>query len=489
MKKFWKYFTIVVLLLIGLCAIGILYLFFIPGASLFGIQYISLNKDYYSESRAITGVDKIELNSLDYDVRIVPAVGDKASVKVYANSLGFLLTKNAAVKIDIVTEASTLKFNVTEPSGAVIRNRSYIELRIPTDSSLSLAVNNKNALVNVSNETLTINKLSYKANWGTFILDKCTINGDMNLNLNRSIFTISSTAVTNSNNISLDIGSGRFDASDKVLNNITINSNVKGVVLAKECATLTEEVESAGGRIDIKKVANIRLKSSDTNVYIDELTIGGTIDMTASGNINIGNTHGITHIHTANGQINIKKAEKPLYLTSTNGDITVESAKYFIQTESTYGNINITFDETAGKYVDTGNDITEPEQETKFRYLKATTENGKITCTGVEHIILNISKNGRADIYMNDVLGSNVVHGSNGSIYIQFSDMAKFDLTTASVKGSVNVNFLGLGGDAYTSNIARTFQINSSDGTNSLVANTASGNLRVRDDQTANQGY
>ena len=77
MKKFWKYFTILILLLIGLFCVGLLYLFFVPSAELFGIKYISLNKDVYTQEYAAESVNTVVLNSRSYDVNIIPSSNQK----------------------------------------------------------------------------------------------------------------------------------------------------------------------------------------------------------------------------------------------------------------------------------------------------------------------------------------------------------------------------------------------------------------------------
>ena len=90
MKVFVRYFLIVILLLIGLFALGILYLFFVPGSSLFGITYISYSDNYNSEAYDASNISTIRLNSRAYDVFVVPASSEEISVRVYANSLGFV---------------------------------------------------------------------------------------------------------------------------------------------------------------------------------------------------------------------------------------------------------------------------------------------------------------------------------------------------------------------------------------------------------------
>ena len=117
MKVFVRYFLIVILLLIGLFALGILYLFFVPGSSLFGITYISYSDNYNSEAYDASNISTIRLNSRAYDVFVVPASSEEISVRVYANSLGFVLNKNSKVDIeeDVENGELTFLFNCVSP--------------------------------------------------------------------------------------------------------------------------------------------------------------------------------------------------------------------------------------------------------------------------------------------------------------------------------------------------------------------------------------
>ncbi len=479
MKKFSKYFTITILLLIGLCAVGVLYIFFIPNSNLFGICYISYNQEYFSKSLESNNVSKIVLNSTDYDVKVVPSINDKISVKVYANSLGFLLVKNKEVSISHTVEASTLTFNIKEPTGAVVRNRSYIELRLPADMTISVGINNNNASSSITNEDLTIQNLYYKSNHGSLDISNSTINGLIDLDLNNSTFTLNNTTKTNNNRVNIDVAGGKFDASNAVLGDIIINKNDKGVILAKSCTRLTEKTSRAGGRINIKKVETIDLETSDTNVYIDEIVNSGNIIMTASGNINIGTCQSQMNIKASNGHINIKEAKQGIILTTSNGNINVENAYSFIQAKSTYGDIKVNYNEDA--------DHTTGDGATK-RTFTAETENGKITATGVEKVNITITKNGRANIQMDNVIGVNSISAGNGSVYVEFTYGASFDLTTSSKSGSVDVNYQGLEIPHLDKN-TKTFNVNDSKGVNSLKVESNAGSLKIRDNTTADQDF
>ncbi|MBQ8615809.1 MAG: hypothetical protein IJ415_04510, partial [Clostridia bacterium] len=71
MKKVWKYLVITLLLLLGLCCVGVLYLFFMPGTSLFNITYINYNIKKETSKYSASHVSAIELNSRSYEIEII----------------------------------------------------------------------------------------------------------------------------------------------------------------------------------------------------------------------------------------------------------------------------------------------------------------------------------------------------------------------------------------------------------------------------------
>ena len=100
MKTFWKYFSIILLLLIGLCMLGILYLFFVPNSSIFGLRYLSLNETIYSDRYTADNFNKVTVNSHAYEVYVEPSDSENIIVSLYVNSLGFTLVDNSNYAID-----------------------------------------------------------------------------------------------------------------------------------------------------------------------------------------------------------------------------------------------------------------------------------------------------------------------------------------------------------------------------------------------------
>ena len=477
MKVFWKYFLIVILLLIGLCALSILYLFFVPGSSLFGITYISYSDNFNSEAYDATNITTIRVNSRAYDVSILPASSEEISLRVYANSLGFVLNRNSDVNIDEKIEGDELIFDIDEPYGAAVINDSRIQLRIPTSKAFNIILNNTSSLTTINNENLQLNNLIYETDRGNLSFSRGTLLGYIDASIGRADFVIGKNAVINNNNVYLSATSGYFEALSTTLGDVIVESNKNAVIRINSCNNFDEDQAEAGGRIQIDTVAQVNITAADTNVYINNLTDGGTIRLTKSGRIEITNVLAETDLFTNTGNITITESKGPISLTSEDGNIQVTSAYLRVQTNTDYGDVDITFSEEAESYNDNPNS----------RMLMATTNNGKISATGVENIYITIQDNGRAEISMQDVYGENVIDGKRGSISMIINRYSEYRLHTKTDSGDVSVNLMqiaGTGTGGYTDK-ERTEYVNCTitSFNATLEVSTTTGSLYIRDEE------
>ena len=477
MKVFVRYFFFLLLLLIGLFALGILYLFFVPGSSLFGITYISYSDNYNSEAYDARNISTIRLNSRAYDVFVVPASSEEISVRVYANSLGFVLNKNSKVDIEEDVENGELTFDISEPHGAAVINDSFIQLRIPTTKAFNIILNNGSALTSISNTSLQINNLIYETTSGDFSFSGGTLLGYIDASIGRADFVIGANAGVNNNDVYLSATSGYFEAQSSTLGNVQIESNKNAVIIINSCLNIDEDQSEAGGRIQANTVSQVDITAADTNVYIGSLTDGGTIRMTKSGKIEISNVLAETDLFTNTGDITINESKGPISLTTEDGSIQVNSAYLRVQTNTNYGDVNIKFNEEAESYKDNPN----------ARMLMSTTNNGKISASGVENVYITINDNGRAEISMRDVFGENVVNGKRGSVSLIINRYSEYRLHTLTNSGNVSVNLMqiaGTGTGGYTDK-ERTEYINCTISTFSatLEVTTTTGSLYIRDEE------
>jgi len=450
MKKFWKYFIILILLLAGLFCVGLLYLFFVPDSTLFNIKYIGYSEKFETGPYSTEGISTIELNSRAYDINIIPSESSEISVTVKAKSFGYVLEKNSHVDVSSSISGNTLTIDVTEPHGLAANGFSSIDLKLPKNYSPNLVLKNKKADVLIQSESISINNLTYKSNSGRFDFKSGSINGEMNLTLNSAVFNLGSSVNVNENNLTLSLTSGKFNASTHSFKNVKVTKNTRGIVDIKNCSSFVEKVESAGGKIVIDSVLSVNIESSDTNVDIKNL-YGGTIILTRTGSVKIDHLQGISLIKTKSGSISINKASAKFSTETTTGNQNLKNLTYFVEAVSTYGNINVEFANDAGNYNFT--------DAIPLRSLTATTTSGKITVKGVEHIKILVKDNGRVDVNMNNVLGDgNQIIGKRGSVNVVIANDAIYGLTTESTEGSVYVNVGQFAVNGYTTT-ERTFNI------------------------------
>lgn len=477
MKKFWKYLLIILLLILGLFMVGVLYLFFVPGSSLFNITYVSLNVQGVSNAYHRDIVQTITIQNRDFPINIVDASSDNVSIRVYSNSLGFALVDNSTIAISSNIEDGNLTFTVTEPYGLTSKGDSVIELRIPENFSSNLRIINRNSTITLNKDDYSVEDLYYQGYSGQLNITSGSISGNIDLELNRSDFTLGENVTTNNNNVTINVNDGSFNASNADLGEVVIESNTRGVFYIGECDRLAESIATAGGRIQAGTVGSINVRTSDTNLTINTLTYGGTIELTMGGNIEIGTTNALTDLIANTGNILVHNAQERLLAETQDGSITVNNALYTVTATTTYGDIQVNFSEEAGHYLETG-----------ARALEATTDNGRIVANGVENIIITINDNGRAEINMSDVLGVSSVTGGTGSVNIVINQSSKYNLTTRSETGNVSVDLMQVdvtvGNIGYTTREETTTGVNLANGettTNSLVVTTISGNLTIRD--------
>lgn len=406
---------------------GVLYLFFVPNSSLFGITYVSYNKNIKSQNVDSASIQKVVLNSRAFNVDVVDSNDSTISAKVRCNVFGFVMKQNKDISVTTDVESGVLTISVKEPYGAAVLNNSYIELYLP-NKTFDLQLNNYMAKTSVSTAA-KINNLKYKTNNGNFEIKSGKVLGKLDLDFGNANFTISEGVETNNNDVDLKITTGKFYSQSK-LGEINIKANKRGVVEIKECTKLTEEIKSAGGRIKIGTVGNVNVVTSDTNLYFDKINSGAVISLTGAGNVNIKEINGISTIETANGKIFVEIANSTLNLKSIHGNIIVKKAYLSTVAKNSYGDIDIQFADEAESY----------NTNTNSRNITTETKNGKITINGVEHINLLITGSGRANVTFNNVYGKNqMVAKDRGSLNVVVDKNAKYMLKT-SAKGSVNVN-------------------------------------------------
>ena len=478
MKKFWKYFLILILLLSGLFCVGLLYLFFVPNSSMFGITYVSYSNKYQSKMYDKSVVQNIELNSYNYDIILTTSNSDNVYAIVKAKSFGYTLKENSKLEIKSEVVAGTLKINITEPNGLVFSNGSSIELLIPKDFTPNLKITNNKATTDIESGAITLQDFTYETKAGNLNFNYGSVAGEMNLNLNKAKFNLSSKINTTETTANITLTSGQFNAPNHHFKTINVLSNTSGLVNVKSCTSFNSQSKSAGGKFNIiDTVESVAIESSDTNIEIGTLK-GGSIKLTESGKIYIKKIQGMVILQTNSGSITVDEATSEFTTISENGDQLIKLATQQITSDSTYGNISITF----------ATPQTEEEESTFNLSAIATTKNGKITLNGVDKLTVGIVENGtgRADIKMRKVTGQNIIDAQRGSVNVTIPQTEIYWLTTESTAGgSVHVNVGQFAVNGYNTQTKTTNLISYSTEpiatANSLIVTTTSGSITILD--------
>lgn len=454
MKKVLRYFIILLLLLAGLAVIGLLYLFFVPNSSIFGITYIGGQSEVTSQAYEMGQVTGVVINSNGYDIHVVNGTSeDTVSMKVHNNAFGYVLKRNSEPKIDTKLYQGTLTFTVSETTGFAYKNGSYIELRLPNNAEsagIDLTINNSSGTTTIASANTVIDELDFSTSSGSLVLNSGKINGDMTLKMGAGSCTISKAMGLNSNNVTLSQSSGNFQTeSEVVLGNFTHLSNTTGNVAVAVCSSYTASLGTAGGHIEIGQVNGlVEIYSSDTHVLIHRQTDGSVnINLTSSGSVTInsleGSTNGTVAVTTHNGDISVASAQKYLRLDSDSGNIQVTNMFKTVNASTESGNISIAFSEDADSY------LTSSQSANRCAIIN--TVSGDISVLGVDNITLNITGDASANIVMNEVLGENIINATTGGVVVTTptnldlpnEQLHKYYLETITQGGSVYIAISG----------------------------------------------
>ena len=165
-----------IVLLLSLFCIGVLYLFFVPTASLFNISYLSAKDEFSVTPSNQESINRLEVNSLHYPIKLIPTDSENVSTKIFANSFGFVATNTKQARVESKIQNRTLYLNIIEPTGLVTKNNSYIEIYLPK-KNLDVKLTNKNAITTLDHSELKINNFSYMTEYGDLNLISASIDG------------------------------------------------------------------------------------------------------------------------------------------------------------------------------------------------------------------------------------------------------------------------------------------------------------------------
>lgn len=480
-KRVLNIILITILLILGLFCVGLMYLFFIPDSTLFNITFVSRNNIAKSATFNYKMVETVKLETNRFATKICESPDENVYVEVTDKSLGYTLVKNKDLKIEHEYINNIVTFTVTEPTGVLFSASSEIRLYIPNEKTINVEIENKKSDTSLKDGNVQLGSFSYTTKSGDIVLEKGRILNKSTFNLDKASCEFKDKFYLKDADVEILLNSGKFNAKNVNLNNVKISKNVNGVILLNNCNTLTQDLETSNGRIEVNKLNLATITAGKTKITINEVTENINATFKNSGSISIGTLQNserstTSSISTLDGNISISNCKFSVLLESTGGNISVLNAYEFCQAKTVSGNISISY---AEKALSASNGIS------RTAYIK--TVSGNVYITGVDYISLLEITNGYANINYNNICGKNFIKANEGKVDICLNMNSKYDFTAKTNSGKIKVNFTQT--EKYNGwtetqfkNIENHISINNNEDHNNLLnVESSSGNIFVTD--------
>lgn len=390
-KKFLIWLAIALGILLA-CFLGIFaYMYFAPGNSVLGYEYVLTNdksSEIYNNSTELSvgSINALEILTSSCDIYIFPNT-ESGDLKIEKNLNFSGLTKSVNAKLKVnksietksfeekSTNYSTFRIVVDEPTGWISSNKSHIIVRVPTN----ININTIYARSDGGNVYYNSNSDSAVLRCSDLYL-KTNHSGTININNSQSI-----------NNYYLTSGQGKvaFSQNDSITceqikfytNRGTFNmTNASGTaVLNVNKFSVYSNDTKFGPQIVVNKLnGNLSVEAQNGYYKINEIGSHSnykTVAMTlAKSNISFGNVYGhvsllsnsgqpennvsiskldytgLTHtFETGKGNLNIQNLQGNIAVDASSGSVRVASAKPTsnVYTYTTSGDININYEQSA----------------------------------------------------------------------------------------------------------------------------------------------
>ena len=397
------YIGVVLLAIVLVVIICIAVMFFVPGTSILGYQYVnySSNTDHVftlDTPLSISDVYAIEVTSDVAGIYIYPNENSN-EIKITHNQgvTGFTksITSELSVNAEVMTRSfendtsshKTLVFTVSEPSGFMLNNHSYICVYVPSNLNLTtiyaksgsgnIVYNTKGPKKTSSNNTNPIepfvcsNLYLKSAGAGNIYISNPEQVENYYISTKSGALTFSELPTPfSANTIKFETETGLFsfvnktqDATLTLHNELFIKSNKQsglGPQIRVNNLLGNLRIETFNGYYNFNKIGEggnnklVAITTNNSRVKLDEVygqvSILGDAD-NVSNNIDIQNLVGgsnVNNLDAGSGSIYIKSLSGDTALNSTSGQIKVDSAtpNSNIWAHSTSGNIIIRYEES-----------------------------------------------------------------------------------------------------------------------------------------------
>lgn len=465
--------------IIAVCA-GILIIF--PETNIFGYSFINDKSHYSNEITQVTNwsaINTINLETTNYQLNVVKSDDEKGYIEMNSRVIGLNKSdvKNGMFKISV--ENDVLTINTVEPSGVLVKVKTYLTVKIPSTltktANVNLVVNNANIEIdeqaNLQVDNLNINKKATKGSLSLTGLNAC-----QTLEINTNIGRLDLSKVVNSDtNVVLKTRIGSFSLKD--VKNLTVESPVAPYITVDN--VLGDLVYNCvSGSLDVQGTVkgSVSIKSNSARFNFNKLEAGvGVLEYSGekpakSVSLNIDTWSCVTPdtyaLNLVDGSLTVKNVTNKLKVITQKGNVTLgvnDKSKVNVDAD-----IDVTT--TRGK-------ITVYCNTTNKHYLNLTSTSGEIAVYNAHAIE---SKTVNEVTYSSSIFAPESyisvyfasfnensefkIEGKEKTVnvYLPTAQIQKVDLLLISNKGNINVNLTGLGLDfeLTRSNVTKFFEQN-----------------------------
>lgn len=447
MKKVLKKVGIgvVVTLILSLCFvfIGVAYLFLYPKGELFGIVYASekSSKVYTIGEYDITTLKEIKVTSTRFNIIIQADEVDTVRAYVKSKVSGFAKKDKSTTNLACNYNKSnkSVALNLSEPSGLVSANDSYIKVFIPKalmENGLKLDLNTgKKTDIKIYGEKYTkLSELKVNINRGDLYFDGLEAENII-IKANKSNIYTGDNVTGVTKYMSLDIGKSKVNflyagngaeyltkeipEKDKInykVENLCIkNAEKNSLIRLFNCDYLYSDTGCvvSAGEIRLYYLGKSNFKSSDTILSIYKMTNednDSNMSFDGKGGVTITENYSPLNIIGNSGTISIKMSDAVMSLEVNTGSINVENARKKLALIVNRGKA----------YINYAKDAEDSSYTVDREVVSLRTKHGNIFINGVEKIDAVVDDGGAPTIkiFYHKVVGKSNLDVGNANLQV-----------------------------------------------------------------------
>ncbi|MBQ7352188.1 MAG: hypothetical protein IJW59_04970 [Clostridia bacterium] len=377
LKGLLIYIGIILGSILGLAAILVSIMYFVPTFKIAGVGMVHYQKSINNSTISLkqySDYDEVVLSvsSKTIPITILPTDAEEISYKMNLSVFGFasdIVEYKLGKNVEQRDNKLYIYLNTIEPSGWISISGSGVSVSVPSDMKISLVTSTTSGSVSIggSKNSLNIDMLSVSTSTGNLNLvnlgsgetEKTLELKSLNLTTQNGTFDLSGiTNIKVLEKVKLVAEDGVFG-----FNNLFASVNVtgKGVTLnANDISCGDDGFKCITNNVYLN-IESLKTSDGCENSIISEnmvlkikTIVGKTGISTIYGKVDINSINGYAMIENENGSVSIKNAYDTIIITTEMGDISVDSYMKTGKFKSNKGNITVNSwsDYISGCYTD-----------------------------------------------------------------------------------------------------------------------------------------